>query len=210
MVSSFLVSAGFFVAAKQGHGIARRTFAAGHHHPRDQYRVALVTYLTQPDRRATLEASTGACVRPGPGGPRIRQRTGLGPSPDSLPQQLLGWMLGCLFVYSALFGSGSMLYGKWPQAWVWIVLFVVSGVWLVRLLRRMWARTARAVRPTEQSRRIGCCCASSEARRASWARARCRLCAAPRHGEIPVPIQVVGEKPDRLLPGDHATRSLQQ
>ena len=49
-------------------------------------------------------------------------------------------VLGCLFVYAALFGTGSILYGKWPQAWMWIVVFVVSGGWLVKLLPRMWGK----------------------------------------------------------------------
>jgi hypothetical protein len=52
---------------------------------------------------------------------------------------LLGWVLGCLFIYSALFGVGSALYGRLPQAAMWTVCFVVSGVWLLRLVPRMWA-----------------------------------------------------------------------
>ena len=79
-------------------------------------------------------------VRPaGPGWRPIRAVTGLGPSPDSLAHALLGWMLGCLFVYSALFGMGSLLYAKWPQAALWAICFVVSGVWLARLLRQLWS-----------------------------------------------------------------------
>ena len=138
MVSSFLVSTAFFVAARLGHGIDSSAALV----------ITIlvtsivwlsVTYLTRPTDDATLEGFYRRIRPAGPGWTRIRQRTGLGPSPDSLPQQFLGWMLGCLFVYSALFGSGSMLYGKWPQATVWSCCFVISGVWLVRLLRRMWA-----------------------------------------------------------------------
>ncbi|HEY5219079.1 MAG TPA: hypothetical protein VIJ16_04680, partial [Gemmatimonadaceae bacterium] len=66
---------------------------------------------------------------------------GVGASPDSLPQAMLGWMLGCLFVYSALFGTGSLLYGRRPQAEMWIVLFVLSGLALLRLVPRMWTGT---------------------------------------------------------------------
>jgi hypothetical protein len=51
----------------------------------------------------------------------------------------LGWVLGCAFVYAALFGVGSALYGRTPQAIMWLVVFVVSGVWLVRILPKMWA-----------------------------------------------------------------------
>jgi hypothetical protein len=71
----------------------------------------------------------------------VHAATGLGPSPDSLSQAMLGWVLGVLFVYAALFGAGSILYGKWPQASLWVVVFVVTGIWLTRLLPRLWAVT---------------------------------------------------------------------
>jgi hypothetical protein len=48
-------------------------------------------------------------------------------------------VLGCTFVYSALFGTGSFLYGKNPQGFVWLFFFVVSGVGLARLLPRLWS-----------------------------------------------------------------------
>jgi FtsH-binding integral membrane protein len=67
-----------------------------------------------------------------------------GGSPDSMAQSLLGWVMGCALVYSALFGSGSALYGNWPQAAMWLVVFVVSGGVLLRLLPRMWAGSGAA------------------------------------------------------------------
>jgi Na+/proline symporter len=140
MVSSFIVSTGFFIAAKQGHGVPSHVSLLA--------TVAsttvvwlVVTYLTKPTDAATLEAFY-RWVRPaGPGWAAVRAATGLGPSPDSLSQSMLGWVLGCLFVYAALFGTGSILYGKWPQASVWIIVFVVSGGWLVRLLPKLWGTT---------------------------------------------------------------------
>ena len=48
--------------------------------------------------------------------------------------QLLGWVLGCTFVYSTLFGAGSALYGHTTQATVFGVVWVVSGVGLLRIL----------------------------------------------------------------------------
>jgi Na+/proline symporter len=142
MVSSFIVSAGFFLAAKEGHGVASHisllvTVAS-------TTLVWLVaTYLTRPTDSATLEAFYRRVRPAGPGWAAVRAATGLGPSPDSLSLAMLGWVLGCLFVYSALFGTGSILYGKWPQASLWIVVFVVTGVWLARLLPRMWGGTEK-------------------------------------------------------------------
>jgi hypothetical protein len=88
---------------------------------------------------ATLERFY-ALVRPaGPGWAAIRARAGLPASPDSLPQQLLGWGLGIAFVYAALFGAGSWLQGHQQVAMVWGVTFVLSGAGLIRLLPRLWA-----------------------------------------------------------------------
>jgi SSS family solute:Na+ symporter len=137
MASSFLVAVAFFVARKAGHPVAAHlalitTVAV------TTVVWIVVTYATRPVDHATLVAFY-RLVRPaGPGWRRIRAEAGVGASPDSLPQALLGWMLGCVFVYAALFGTGSVLYGKTAQAGVWIALFVVSGVWLARLVPRLW------------------------------------------------------------------------
>ncbi len=61
-------------------------------------------------------------------------------SPDSVSQMLLGWTLGCAFVYAALFGAGSFLYGRTAQGIVWLVILLASGAGLARLLPRMWVR----------------------------------------------------------------------
>ena len=96
------------------------------------------TLLTRPTDRATLTAFYGLVRPAGPGWADIRRETGLPPSPDSLPQSMLGWVLGCLLVYSALFGTGSFIYGKTTQGFVWAGAFVMAAVGLVRLLPRMW------------------------------------------------------------------------
>ena len=141
MASSFVVSIGFFIAQKLGS-------------PVDATVVLLVTiavttvswlaatYLTTPTDAATLERFYRLVRPPGPGWRAVRERAQLPPSPDSLPNSFLGWMLGCMFIYAALFGSGSFLYGRWTQGAVWLVLFIVSGVGLARLLPRLWSREA--------------------------------------------------------------------
>ena len=137
MVSSFVVSVGFFVAAKLGHGVPSHISLIA--------TVAVTTvvwltatYLTRPTDPAVLDNFYRLTRPAGPGWAAVRARTGLGPSADSLPQQFLGWMLGCFFVYSALFGVGSYLYGRNGPALLWAVVFVGSGLGLIRLLPRMW------------------------------------------------------------------------
>ncbi|MEP7326347.1 MAG: sodium:solute symporter family protein [Gemmatimonadota bacterium] len=138
MASSFLVALGFFFAAKAGHGIPSHISLIITVLTTTVVWV-LATYLTQPTDRSVL-VRFYQLVRPaGPGWNGIREESGVGASPDSLAHSLLGWVLGCLFVYSGLFGTGSFLYGKMGQASAWLVVFIVSGLGLIRILPRLWA-----------------------------------------------------------------------
>ena len=143
MGSSFVVAAVFFAAGRAGHPVsATVALVVG---------VAVttlvwlaVTFATRPTDRATLVAFC-RLVRPaGPGWREIRAEAGVASSPDSLPQCLLGWTLGCVFVYAALFGAGSAIYGRTAAAFVFVVLFAASGIALARLLPRMWGGEASA------------------------------------------------------------------
>ena len=94
--------------------------------------------MTKPENEETL-VTFYRLVRPaGPGWAPIARKAGVGVSPDSLTVALAGWILGCVFVYSALFGTGSALYGLTAQASVWGVAFVGSGYGLSRVLRAVW------------------------------------------------------------------------
>ena len=139
MVSSFAIAVGFQIASHAGHGLPSWesliiTVLA-------TTVVWVVTaFVTAPTERQTL-VNFYKLVRPaGTGWGTIPQEAGVGGSPDSLAQSLLGWVLGCAFIYSGLFGVGSALYGRMPQAAMWAVVFVVSGVGLLRLMPRMWGR----------------------------------------------------------------------
>jgi hypothetical protein len=97
------------------------------------------TYLTAPASRETL-VKFYRLVRPaGPGWRPIAGEAGVGGSPDKLSLSLLGWTLGCLFVYSGLFGTGSLLYGRMGPLVMWAVVFVASGIGLLLLVPKMWA-----------------------------------------------------------------------
>jgi SSS family solute:Na+ symporter len=143
MVSSFAVAVGFFVASKTGHAVPA--------HISLLLTVAVTTvvwvsvaFLSPPTDRATL-VDFYRLVRPAGAGWRpVQAEAGVGPSPDSMSQALLGWVLGCTFVYAALFGVGSALYGRTPQAVVWGLVFAVSGAWLWRLLVRLWGARGAA------------------------------------------------------------------
>ena len=137
MVTSFLVAAGFFIATKMGASIPSHiSLIIG---------VAITTVVWVsvayfgPGTDASKLESFYALVRPaGPGWKKVRDRTGLPASDDSLPMAMLGWLLGCTFVYSALFGAGSFLYGNNPQGMVLLAALLASGAGLAVLLPRIW------------------------------------------------------------------------
>jgi Na+/proline symporter len=137
MASSFIVAVGFQIAAKTGHAVpAHWSLIAT---------VVITTivwvtvaYNTTPTDRPTLVAFY-KLVRPaGPGWTSVRAEAGVTASPDSLPLQMVGWMCGCAFIYSGLFGVGSLLYGRTSLAVFWVSVFVVSGVALLRLMPKIW------------------------------------------------------------------------
>jgi SSS family solute:Na+ symporter len=141
MASSFAVAVGFFVARKNGLEIAATTSLL--------ITVAtttvvwlVTTMLAPPEHRETL-IRFFTLVRPsGPGWGPIEREAGVGCTLDSLPQALIGWMLGCTFVYAALFGTGSLLYGQMRQFYVWLFVFAASGLGLARVLQGFWSKHA--------------------------------------------------------------------
>ncbi len=143
MAASFLVSATFFALAKTGHAVEDSTVLLTTVAITTVVWVA-TTFFTPPVDETTLDAFY-LKVRPaGPGWERVRRRTGGAPSADSLPQGLLGWVLGLVSIYSALFGTGAYLYGNWTQAVVYTVVFVASVTCLVRLTSSTWGSRAPA------------------------------------------------------------------
>ena len=137
MASSFIVAVGFFLASKAGAGIPS--------HVGLLVTVAVTTvvwlvatFVTAPTDRATLLGFYRKIRPAGPGWEPVKAEAGVGPSPDSIPQMFLAWTMGCVLVYSALFGTGSLLYGRTGPAIMWLVLFIVSAASLVRLMSAMF------------------------------------------------------------------------
>jgi Na+/proline symporter len=137
MAASFVVSLGLFIARKNGLEMASHVSLI--------WTVVITTLVwitttlvTAPTDRAKL-TEFYRLVRPaGPGWDIVRKESGLPPSPDSMANSVLGWVLGCLFVYAALFGTGSYIYGRTAQGLMWTIVFVVCAVGLWRLLSKMW------------------------------------------------------------------------
>lgn len=107
----------------------------------------LTAFLAPPTDRATLIAFYRR-VRPfGPGWTAIREEAGISAAEaaeaarhENIPLALLGWVAGCVLVWTSLFAVGSVLYGRWGQAAILAGVFGVSGVVLLRVIGRLWDR----------------------------------------------------------------------
>ncbi len=98
-----------------------------------------VTWLTPSVDSGVLAAFVRRIRPAGPGWKNFAS-DGVGPA-DNLPKALLSWSLACLAVYSALFATGSFLYGRTGRGLLLGALAVVSGLALGMLWRRKGSRT---------------------------------------------------------------------
>jgi Na+/proline symporter len=137
MAGSFAIAIGLFVAGKNGAQISATTtllvtvFATT--------AIWIIAAFVGPKTDQQVLEKFYRLVRPaGPGWEDVRKATGLAASPDSLPQAMLGWVMGVLFVYSALFGVGAYLFGNTTLALSWLVVFVVSGAMVLKVLQGFW------------------------------------------------------------------------
>ncbi|HVM42854.1 MAG TPA: sodium:solute symporter family protein, partial [Gemmatimonadales bacterium] len=137
MASAPAFAVGFFLAGKAGHPVEIYWSL-----PVTVLGTTLiwlaVTYFTKPTDQAQLVAFYRKVRPAGPGWRAIRAAAGGEGSPDRLSLALLGWTLGCVLIYSALFGFGSFLYGRTAQALTFAVLFGVSALGLTRVLPLVW------------------------------------------------------------------------
>jgi hypothetical protein len=83
-------------------------------------------------------------VRPfGPGWKPVHAQAGLTAAEaaapgDNFPLALVGWLSGCIMIWSALFTVGNFLYGRTPYAFGLLAVFLVSGGVVTRVVQRLW------------------------------------------------------------------------
>jgi Na+/proline symporter len=81
----------------------------------------------------------------GPGWQRIRNEAGVTDEEaatyaqtDNIPLALLGWVTGCIVIWSALFTVGEFLYRQYGYALALLAVFLLSGLVLLRVINRLW------------------------------------------------------------------------
>ncbi len=97
-----------------------------------------VTYLTRPETDGVLEGFYRR-VRPGgPGWYAVAERLGYGrEGVDGGALNWTNWVAGIAAVYSALFGTGKLIFGEWGDAAVFFAIAALSFSWIARNLKRM-------------------------------------------------------------------------
>jgi len=143
MASSFGISILFLVLNKSGYPI--------HTHIALILSVLFTTlcwmltafFGPQTDRKTLIEFYKK--IRPfGPGWKNIRIAAGISEEEakathENIPLGLLGWLTGCIAIWSSLFTVGNFLYGRWNYAFALLALFIVSGLVLLRVINIMWS-----------------------------------------------------------------------
>ncbi len=143
MVTSFLASAGMLAATRSGLalGTAQQLLIT----------IGITTvcwiamaYLGPRTDEAVL-VDFYRKVRPfGPGWEAIRIKAGISAEDradeeaQNFPRALLGWVSGCIMIWSALFMVGNFLYGRMGYTFALLAVFAVSAVALIRVVARLW------------------------------------------------------------------------
>lgn len=144
MTSSFLVSVGFIVLKAQ-HIIELASA------PKLIITIIitsicwmLAAYLGPATDRQTLIDFYKKVHPAGPGWERIRIEAGVSKEDarkhgDNIPMAMIGWITGSVMIWSSLFTIGNFLYGRMAYGFALLAVFVVSGVILLSVIRRLWS-----------------------------------------------------------------------
>ncbi len=109
----------------------------------------LITAFVGPMTDRKVLVSFVQKVKPvGPGWTDIRREAGISDAEVAQENRVgaafVGWIAGCLVIWSSLFAIGNFLYSsgdpsRLTSAWLLTGVFVVSGVVLLRVTKQLWA-----------------------------------------------------------------------
>ena len=151
MVSSFAISVMFLLLKRSGHALPFAHTVL--------YSVAFTTvcwlitaFLGAPTSRARLIAFYQKVHPAGPGWATIRREAGVTKAEaalhcDHMGRATVGWIAGCLTIWSSLFAIGDSLYGRTAAALLLTGVFVVSAAVLLVVINRLWNLNDRSPGP---------------------------------------------------------------
>ncbi|WP_299679195.1 sodium:solute symporter family protein [uncultured Dokdonia sp.] len=102
----------------------------------------IVTYATQPESQETLARFYQRTTPGGNGWKKIvaqmtPEEQNASQTPWIVPQGILAMLLGCAFVYGALFCTGYFIYGETTNALITLGVVIISGVFLLKVWKRL-------------------------------------------------------------------------
>ena len=108
--------------------------------------MAIAYFGPQTDRKELIEFYKK--VHPvGPGWKSVRIEAGLTEEEvnslntrDKISLNLLGWFLGCITIWSALFTVGNFLYGQLTHAFILSAIFILSTAFLIKIVNIIWTQ----------------------------------------------------------------------
>ncbi len=141
MSSSFIVSLVFIIVGKNGVHIGST--------PQLLTTVAITTvcwiataFVGPQTSQETLVAFYRKVHPFGPGWAPIRAIAGVSSKPEdesgSVALAMVGWISGCIMIWSALFTVGNFLYGRTGYAVGLLITFVAAGLILIRVVQKLW------------------------------------------------------------------------
>lgn len=90
-------------------------------------------------------------VKPfGPGWEMIRKEAGVSveegkSTGENIPLGLIGWVTGCVVIWSALFTVGNFLYARYDYAFALLAVFILSGIVLIKIVNNLWSHKSEIV-----------------------------------------------------------------
>jgi solute:Na+ symporter, SSS family len=144
MVSSFAVSVFFFAMRKSGNGLPFAytvLFSVAF----TTIRWLIAAYVTEPTSQERLIEFYRKVHPGGPGWRVIREAAGVSEAEaarhsDHIGKATLGWISGCLTIWTSLFATGNFLYGRTSLALIQGSVFIVSGLTLLYVVNTLWDR----------------------------------------------------------------------
>jgi len=112
----------------------------------------LAAFLATPTSRDRLIAFYKKVHPSGPGWTAVRKAAGITEAEaalhsDHMGRATLGWISGCLTIWSSLFAIGNFLYGRTQTALLLTGVFVVSGATLIHVINHLWDRNGNQTAP---------------------------------------------------------------
>ena len=97
----------------------------------------IVTLFTSPEPIETLVAFYTKVRPEGAGWKPVAEAAGLTGPHRGIGMQLANWVLGCILIYSSLFGIGKLIFKEWAVGALWVVVAVAAAALISRNLSRM-------------------------------------------------------------------------